>query len=57
MTDLTEAIRIARAIARIACSNDAPAPGSLGSLVAELDELEERIARGRDFDQATGTTT
>ena len=54
MNDAAEAIRIARAIARIASSNDAPAPGSIGTLVGELDALEERIARWREFDQATG---
>ncbi len=51
MTDLDEALRIARAIAKIATCMDAPAQGSIGALVAELDALEERIERGREFDQ------
>lgn len=53
MSDLDDAIRIARALARIACCMDAPAPGSIGALVSELDALEERIARGREFDAGT----
>lgn len=55
MTDLDEAIRIARALARISTCMDAPAQGSVGALVAELDALEERVARGRDFDQSVGS--
>jgi hypothetical protein len=35
---------------------DAPKVGEIGALVARLDELEERVARGGEFDQATGVT-
>lgn len=55
--DLNDAVRIARALARIAQSNDIPKPYSIGNLVAELDALEERIARGKDFDRGMGTRT
>ncbi len=47
MTDLAEALRIARALAKIATCMDAPKEGSIGTLVAELDTLEERIERER----------
>ena len=55
MTDLDEALAIARELARLATCMDAPAQGSVGSLVARLQELEERIARESEFDNATRT--
>jgi len=42
VSDLDDAIRIARELARIASSNDTPPPFSVGKLVDELDELERR---------------
>lgn len=54
MSDLDEALRIARALARIACCMDAPALGSIGTLVAELDALEDRVARGREWNRTMG---
>lgn len=42
-TALTEALAIARELARLACCMDAPAPGSIGEQVAKLDALEARI--------------
>lgn len=52
--DLAEAIAIARELSRLATCMDTPAQGSVGTLVARLQELEERIAREREFDSATG---
>lgn len=53
--DLSEAIQIARELARLACCMDAPAIGSVGAQVERLRQLEERIARQADFDNATRT--
>lgn len=43
MTDLEQAIAIARELARLACCMDALPKGAIGDQVAKLDELEQRI--------------
>lgn len=57
MSDLDEAIAIARELARLATLPGNPPPYSIGTQLARLQELEQRIARTREFDQATGATT
>lgn len=53
-TDLDEALAIARELARLATLPGNPPPYSIGTQIARLQELEERIARSRDFDRAMG---
>lgn len=55
--DLAEALAIARELARLATLPGNPAPYSIGTQVARLRELEERLAREREFDSATGAAT
>lgn len=52
--DLAEALAIARELARLAVNMNGNPIGSVGTQVQRLQELEERIAREREFDRATG---
>lgn len=53
--DLAEALAIARELARLATNMDGNPIGSVGTQVAKLAALEERLARQAEFDNATRT--
>lgn len=55
--DLVEALAIARELARLATLPGNPPPYSIGTQVSRLRQLEERLARQREFDNATGAAT
>lgn len=49
-TALDEALAIARELARLATNMGGNPIGSVGTQVAKLEALEERLAREREFD-------
>lgn len=52
--ELTEALAIARELARLATCMDAIPQGSIGTQIAKLDELEARIIEEQTKEIANG---
>ena len=52
--ELEEALAIARELARLATNMQGNPIGSIGTQIAMLEQLEERIALQAEFDNATG---